>query len=78
MARQGDTLISALDAEVRAHRQLVNVGDELKTVQKVRQEPDEDEIFGLHKGCEALVQAGRAIEAAVNAEPMSRRKGTAA
>ena len=78
MARQGGTLISALEAEVRAHQQLVNIGDELKTVQKARQEPDEDEIFRLHKACEALVQAGRAIEVAVNAELMSRRKRTAA
>jgi hypothetical protein len=78
MARQGDKLISALEAEAHAHQQLVNIGDELKTVQKARQEPDEDEIFRLHRACEALVQAGRAVEAAVNAELMSRRKRTAA
>ena len=78
MARRGDKLISALEAEARAHQQLVNIGDELKTVQKARQEPDEDEIFRLNNACEALVQAGRAVEAAVTAELMSRRKRTAA
>jgi hypothetical protein len=78
MAKQGDKLISALEAEARAHQQVVNIGDELKTVQKARQQPDEDEILRLHKACAALVEAGRAVEAAVCAAWMTPRKHKAA
>ena len=78
MAKLGDKLISALEAEARAHQQVVNIGDELKTVQKARQQPDEDEIFRLHKACAALVEAGKAVEAAVFAEWMTPHKHKAA
>ena len=78
MAKQGDKLISALEAEARAHQQVVNIGDELRTVQKARQQPDEDEILRLHKACTALVEAGKAVEAAVCAEMMMSRRHKAA
>ena len=78
MAKQGDKLISALEAEARAHQQVVNIGDELRTVQKARQQPDEDEILRLHKACAALVEAGKAVEAAVCSELMTPRKHRAA
>jgi hypothetical protein len=77
MARPGDQLTSALEAEVRAHQQVGNIGD-VKTVRKARQQPDEDEILRLHQACEALVQAAKAIEAAVCAELMTPRKHKAA
>jgi hypothetical protein len=48
MARQADRLTSALEAEARAHQWLVNIGDELKTVRKAHQKPDDDEMLRFH------------------------------
>ena len=65
MARQGSKLISALEAEARAHQQLVNIGEELKTVYMARQQPDEDEMLRLHQAYDALLAAARNMYAAV-------------
>lgn len=65
MARQGSKLISALEAEARAHQQLVNIGEELKTVYMARQQPDEDEMLRLHQAYDALLAAARDMYSAV-------------
>lgn len=64
MARQEANLISALEAEARAHQQLVNIGDELKTVYMAGQKPDDDEMLRLRQAYEALLGAARAVHAA--------------
>jgi hypothetical protein len=64
MARQAAKLISALEAESRAHQQLVNIGDELKTVYRAGQTPDEDEMLRLRQAYEALMGAAKAVRAA--------------
>ena len=75
MARQGARLISALEAEARAHQQLVNIGDELKTVYMAGQKPDDDEMLRLRQAYEALLGAARAVHAAAydDLTPVSRR-----
>jgi len=79
MARQGAKLISALEAEARAHQQLVNIGIELKTVYMAGQQPDDDEMMRLHQAYEALMGAARAVRAAVYEEQaMASRKRDAA
>jgi hypothetical protein len=65
MARQGAKLISALEAEGRAHQHLVNIGEELKTVYMAGQKPDEDEMMRLHQAYDALLAAARNMYAAV-------------
>jgi hypothetical protein len=79
MARQAAKLITALEAEARAHRQLVNIGDELKTVYMAGQEPDEDEMLRLHQAYEALLGAAKAVRAAAYDElTLASRKARAA
>ena len=65
MAKQGARLVSALEAEARAHQQLVNIVQELKTVFMARQMPDDDEMLRLQEAYRALIQAARSIRAAV-------------
>ena len=65
MAKQGARLVSALEAEARAHQQLVNIVQELKTVYMARQMPDEDEMLRLQDAYRALIEAARSIRAAV-------------
>jgi cell fate (sporulation/competence/biofilm development) regulator YlbF (YheA/YmcA/DUF963 family) len=65
MARQGAKLISALESEERAHRHLVNIGEELKTVYMAGQQPDEDEMMRLHQAYDALLAAAKNMYAAV-------------
>ena len=78
MARQGDKLTSALEAEARAHQQLVNIGDELRTVRKARQKPDDDEMLRFHQAYEALLTAAMSVHAAVcSGQAASRRRGLA-
>ncbi len=64
MARQAARLVSALEAEARAHQQLVNIGDELKTVYMAGQKPDEDELQRLRQAHDALLGATKAVQAA--------------
>ena len=68
MARQGAKLIAALEAEARAHRQIVNIGDELKTVYMAGETPDEDEMQRLRQAYEALLGAARAVHLAAHDE----------
>ena len=65
MARQGSKLVSALEAEARAHQQLVNIGEELKTVYIAGKQPDDDEMLRLHQAYDALLAAARNMYAAV-------------
>ena len=79
MARQGSKLISALEAEARAHQHLVNIGEELKTVYMAGQRPDDDEMLRLHQAYDALLAAARNMYAAVYDEQvMVARKREAA
>lgn len=71
MARLGSKLVSALDAEARAHRQLVNIGEELKTVYMAGQQPDDDEMLRLHQAYDALLAAARNMYAAVYDEQVT-------
>ena len=64
MARQVAKLVSALEAEARANQQLVNIGEELKTVYMAGQEPDEDEMQRLRQAHDALLGAASAVHAA--------------
>lgn len=65
MARQGSKLVLALEAEARAHQQLVNIGEELRTVYMAGQQPDDDEMLRLHQAYDALLAAARNMYAAV-------------
>jgi hypothetical protein len=79
MAKRGTKLTLALEAESRAHQQLVNISEELKTVYMAGQEPDDDEMMRLHQAYAALLGAARAVYAAVGGEQaMSSRKRCAA
>ena len=79
MARQGAKLISALDAETRAHQQLVNIGEELKTVFRAGQQPDDDEMLRLHQAYQALLAAARSMyDAVYDEQVMAIRKRHAA
>jgi hypothetical protein len=79
MAKQGAKLISALEAETRAHQQLVNIGEEIKTVYMAGQQPDDDEMLRLHQAYEALLAAARAMyEAVYDEQVMVTRKRYAA
>jgi len=78
MAKQAHRLTSALQAEARAHQWLVNIGDELKTVRKARQKPDDDEMLRFHQAYEALLQAAMSVHAAVcSGQTASRRRRAA-
>jgi hypothetical protein len=68
MARPGSKLVSALEAEAHAHQQLVNIGEELKTVYMAGQQPDDDEMLRLHQAYDALLAAARSMYAAVYEE----------
>ncbi len=59
-------LTSALELEARAHQQLVNIGDELRTVYNAGEKPDDDEILRLHQAYEALMSAAGAVIAAAH------------
>ncbi len=79
MARPAAKLISALETEARAHQQLVNIGDELKTVYMAGQQPDEDEMVRLHQAYEALLGAAKAVRLAAHDElTLVSRKASAA
>lgn len=67
MAIDADKLTSALELEARAHQELVNIGEEFKTIHHAKRKPDEDEIRRLRKACQALVDAGKAVDAAIRA-----------
>jgi hypothetical protein len=71
MARHGSKLVSALEAEARAHQQLVNIGEELKTVYMAGQQPDDDEMLRLHQAYDALLAAARNMYAAVYDEQVT-------
>jgi hypothetical protein len=79
MAKQAARLISALEAEARAHQQLVNIGAELQTVYMARQRPDADEMQRLRQAYEALMSAASAVHAAAYDELalVSRRRRAA-
>jgi hypothetical protein len=68
MAKQGSKLILALEIEARAHQQLVNIGEELRTVYMAGQQPDDDEMLRLHQAYDALLAAARNMYAAVYEE----------
>lgn len=72
-------LISALELETRAHQQLVNIGNELKTVYSAGEKPDEDELLRLHQAYEALLGAANAVFAAAHQDlaPALRRRRAA-
>jgi cell fate (sporulation/competence/biofilm development) regulator YlbF (YheA/YmcA/DUF963 family) len=74
MARQAAKLVSALEAEAHAHQQLVNIGDELKTVYMAGQEPDEDELQRLEQAHDALLGAAKAVHAAAYDELALRQR----
>jgi hypothetical protein len=79
MAKQGLKLISALEAEGRAHQHLVNIGEELKTVYMAGEQPDEDEMLRLHQAYDELLAAARNMYAAVYDEQvMAMRRRRAA
>jgi hypothetical protein len=79
MAKQRAKLTSALEVEARAHQQLVNIGDELRTVYMAGQQPDDDELLRLHQAYGALLRATRAVyEAAYDDQPTASRKRHAA
>lgn len=68
MARQGSKLARALEVEARAHQQLVNIGEELRTVYMAGRQPDDDEMLRLHQAYDALLAAARSMYAAVYGE----------
>jgi hypothetical protein len=68
MTRQGSKLAQALATEAHAHQQLVNIGEELKTVYSAGQQPDDDEMLRLHQAYDALLAAARNMYAAVYQE----------
>lgn len=72
MARQGAKLVSALEAEGRAHQHLVNIGEELKTVYMAGQQPDDDEMLRLQQAYDALLAAARNMYAAVLDEQVAQ------
>ncbi|HJT12456.1 MAG TPA: hypothetical protein VJ790_07550 [Dongiaceae bacterium] len=79
MARQGSKLVSALEAEARAHQHLVNIGEELKTVYMAGQQPDDDEMLRLHQAYDALLAAARNMYvAAYDEQAMTARRRAAA
>ena len=80
MARQGARLILALEAEARAHRQLVNIGEELKTVYMAREMPDDERCQGCNKAYRDFIDAGRSVRTAVYQEQVvaARRQRFAA
>ena len=57
-------MISALESETRAHQQLVNIGDELRTVYMAGETPDDDEMQRLRQAYEALLGAAKAVHLA--------------
>jgi hypothetical protein len=76
MARQGLKLISALEAEGRAHQHLVNIGEELKTVYMAGEQPDEDEMLRLHQAYDELLAAAHVcgrVRRAGNGHPQAPR-----
>jgi len=79
MTRQVAKLVSALEAEARAHRQLVNIGEELKMVYMAGQKPDDDEMQRLRQAHDALLGAASAVHAAAHGElALALRKHRAA
>lgn len=68
MTKLAAKLTSALELETRAHQQLVNIGEELKTVIRAGVAPDDDEILRLHRAYDALLAAARAVMAAAQEE----------
>ena len=78
MARHGSKLVSALEAEARAHQQLVNIGEELKTVYMAGQQPDDDEMLRLHQAYDALLAAARNMYVAVYDEQVVATRKRAA
>ena len=78
MARHGSKLVSVLEAEARAHQQLVNIGEELKTVYMAGQQPDDDELLRLHQAYDALLAAARNMYAAVYDEQVIATRKRAA
>ena len=78
MARLGSKLVSALEVEARAHQQLVNIGEELKTVYMAGQQPDDDEMLRLHQAYDALLAAARNMYAAVYDEQVMVTRNRAA
>jgi hypothetical protein len=79
MAKQGAKLTSALEAEARAHQQLVNIGAELRTVYMAGEKPDDDEMQRLRQAHEALLRAASAVHAAAHVElVLASRKPRAA
>lgn len=77
MLKQGVKLSLALEAEAHAHRQLVNIGAELRTVYAAGQTPDADEMRRLRQAYEALMSAAGAVHTAAHDEltlvPRKRR-----
>ena len=78
MARQGSRLAQALETEARAHQQLVNIGEELRTVYTSGQQPDDDEMLRLHQAYDALLAAARNMYAAVYEEQVTGTRKRAA
>ena len=72
MVRQGAKLVSALEAEGRAHQHLVNIGEELKTVYMAGQQPDDDEMLRLQQAYDALLAAARNMYTAVYDEQVKQ------
>jgi len=64
MAKQAAKLIVALEAEARAHQQLVNIVEELRTVYMAGENADADEMHRLGRAYEALLMAAKAVHAA--------------
>ena len=65
MTRVAAKLSSALEVEARAHQQLVNIGDELRTVYMAGERPDDDEMVRLHEAYVGLLEAAKAVHAVV-------------
>jgi len=78
MATHGSKLVSALEVEARAHPQLVNLGEELKTAYMAGQQPDDDEMLRLHQAYDALLAAARNMYAAVYDEQVLATRKRAA
>ena len=78
MAKQAAKLTVALEAEAHAHQQLVNIGDELRTVYMAGQKPDEDEMLRLRQAYEALLGAAKAVHAAAYEPTLVSRRRRAA
>ena len=69
-------LTLALEIEARAHQQLVNIGDELRTVYSAGETPDDDEILRLRQVYEALMKAADAVlTAAHGPAPLTPQRG---